>query len=492
MAVAAQNSTSRNFLTAGTACFCLLALSSSAFGQASTITSERLPIVIYDDSQLNAENPHYDWDGATLIQNIRVIDGRGNPAAEAQDILIANGKIGAVGDTGSFEAPHDARVIDGNGLTAMPGLIDAHAHLVSGWRGGNDNGTRPVYVKWQLLTYLYSGVTQIYDIGNNPDTAADARDVVAAGGWLGPDVKIAGAFFESVPVGAAGESRLLQLPDAGAVGAELDKMKNIYGVEMVKCHSGTNSQVLRTLVSEAHKRNMRVVCDLWHNNGNPWIATQTKLDGYAHNMFMALTPSKRDAQTLKELGTFVITTSVMMDTFGGFRTEQDGDFVTGNPLIEDVQPPAWVDQAKSEEFDESLFRYSSIFDAIAGYSNEKFRSDALTWTKTMVDAGMLVGLGTDAPYAGNWTGESMHREMELWVEGSSVSPLRTIQSATHDNARILNIDDRTGSIRIGLEADILVVEGNPSQNISDTRNIRYVFNNGKLVDRESLKGQWKH
>ena len=110
----------------------------------------------------------------------------------------------------------------------------------------------------------------------------------------------------------------------------------------------------------------------------------------------------------------------------------------------------------------------------------------------MVDAGMLVGLGTDAPYAGNWAGESVHREMELWVNGSSVSPLRTIQAATHDNARILKIDDFTGSVRTGLEGDLLVVEGNPADNISDTRNIRYVFNNGKLVDRESLTRQWKH
>lgn len=466
--------------------------SKPAHSQASTIVSERLPIVIYDESELNPDEPQYAWEGATLLQNIRVIDGYGNAPVDAQDLLIANGKIAALGDTGSFEVPSEARIIDGVRLTAMPGLIDAHAHLVSGWRGGNDNGTRPVYVKWQLLTYLYAGVTQVYDMGNIPNTSADARDIVAAGGWLGPDVKIAGTYFETAPVGAVGANTLLPLPDGGAVGVELDKMKDIYKVEMVKCHAGTNSQVLRTLVSEAHARDMRVVCDLWHHNGNPWIVKQTGLDGFAHNMFMAMTPTRRDAEILKEEGTFVVTTSVMMDTFGGYRTEQDGDYITGNPLIVDVQPPSWVAQAQSEEFDKSLFRYNAIFDAIAGYSNEKFRSDALTWTKTMVDAGMLVGLGTDSPYAGNWTGESVHREMELWVEGSSVSPLRTIQAATHDNARILKIDDRTGAIVVGLEGDVLVVEGNPAENISDTRNIRYVFSNGKLVDRESLTRQWKH
>ena len=86
----------------------------------------------------------------------------------------------------------------------------------------------------------------------------------------------------------------------------------------------------------------------------------------------------------------------------------------------------------------------------------------------------------------------MHREMELWVNESGVSPLRTIQAATFDNARILKIEDKTGSIRPGLEGDLLVVRGNPANNISDTRNIMYVFNNGKIIDRESLTRQWKH
>jgi imidazolonepropionase-like amidohydrolase len=86
----------------------------------------------------------------------------------------------------------------------------------------------------------------------------------------------------------------------------------------------------------------------------------------------------------------------------------------------------------------------------------------------------------------------MHREMELWVNESGISPLQTIKGATHNNARILKIEDRTGSISVGLEGDLLVVEGNPAENISDSRNIRYVFNNGKIVDRDSLTRQWKH
>ena len=81
--------------------------------------------------------------------------------------------------------------------------------------------------------------------------------------------------------------------------------------------------------------------------------------------------------------------------------------------------------------------------------------------------------------------------MELGVKEIGISPLRTLHAATSDNAWILKVDDRTGSIKTGLEADLLVVSGNPAENISDSRNIRYVINNGKIVNRESLTRQWK-
>jgi imidazolonepropionase-like amidohydrolase len=131
-----------------------------AFGQAA-IVSERERIVSYDAADLNPAQPGYAWEGATLLKNIRVIDGLGNRPKTGQDVLIADGKIQAIGRSGSLNVPADARIIKGDGLTVLPGLIDAHIHLSSGWRGPNDNGNRPVHVKWQLLNFLYAGVTQV-------------------------------------------------------------------------------------------------------------------------------------------------------------------------------------------------------------------------------------------------------------------------------------------------------------------------------------------
>ena len=312
---------------------------------------------------------------------------------------------------------------------------------------------------------------------------------------MGPDISIAGTYFETAPVGAVGQNTLLLTPDAGFIGAQLDTMKDVYGVEMVKCHSGTNSQVLRVLVAEAHRRDMRVVCDLWHNNLNPWIARQTHLDGFAHNLFMAVLPTTEHARILADEGTFVIATNVVMDAFAGTRYIQEGlEYIKDNPLVLDVQPPHYIDAHNSGEIVESMARYTLISEAIFGdvTSIPDVRAQGIQATRILVDSGVLVGMGTDSAYPTVWFGESMHRELEIWVNEAGVPPQRTLQAATHDNARILNIDGKTGSIQAGLEGDVLVVEGDPSQNISDTRNIRYLFSNGKLVDRESLTRQWRY
>lgn len=465
------------------------------FAQAAELMSAREEFVLYDPSELNPDEPGYSWEGSTLLQDIRVVDGMGNQPQTGQDVLIVDGKIQAVGR--NLDAPSDARVIDGEGLTVLPGLIDAHVHITGGWRGGNDNGYVPVEGKWQLLALLYSGITSAFDTGGVMDRSADNREMVRIGAWMGPELKVAGAMYETATVGAGGANILLPVASAGYIGGQLDSHKEVYGVEMVKCHSGMGTQVLRVLVSEAHKRDMRVFCDLWQNNGNPWIAKITHLNGFAHNTFMAVTPTARDAQLLKEEGTFVITTSVLWDSFGAHRMKTDPEGymedVATNPLIINVIPPHYLKNHNEGGIEKLLAAHKSLGDAIMVdiKSPDEMRKDTIAWTKIMVDEGMLVGLGTDVPYGGIWSGESLHREMEIWVNESGVSPLRTLQAVTYDNARIMKIDDRTGSIQAGMEADLLVVKGNPAKNISDTRNIEYIFINGKLVDRESLTRQWK-
>ena len=106
--------------------------------------------------------------------------------------------------------------------------------------------------------------------------------------------------------------------------------------------------------------------------------------------------------------------------------------------------------------------------------------------KTAYDAGMLMGCGTDDIYASLWPGESTHREMELLVM-AGIPNIDAIKTCTNNAAKILRREKEFGSLQEGLSADMLIVEGNPAKNISDTRNVKHVFLRGKQVDRDSLK-----
>ncbi len=106
--------------------------------------------------------------------------------------------------------------------------------------------------------------------------------------------------------------------------------------------------------------------------------------------------------------------------------------------------------------------------------------------KASYDAGVLIAGGTDDIYASLWPGEAMHREMQLLVM-AGIPELQVIKCCTQNAAKVLRREKEFGSLQEGMSADILLVEGNPAINISDSRNVKHIFLRGKQVDRDSLK-----
>ena len=91
-------------------------------------------------SAIAQDGPPYSHTGPTMLTGVRVIDGLGGEPKENQDIVLIDSKIASIGPAGAQDAPKDALVIDGKGLTAMPGLIDMHVHLQGGWANGTIPG----------------------------------------------------------------------------------------------------------------------------------------------------------------------------------------------------------------------------------------------------------------------------------------------------------------------------------------------------------------
>ena len=108
-----------------------------------TITAS-LGVVIFACANLNSAfaEPKYSHTESTIITNVSVIDGLGNAPVTGQDIVLVDGKIAAIGATGSVKMPNGALEIDGTGMTAMPGLMDLHIHTQGGWANGLIPGER--------------------------------------------------------------------------------------------------------------------------------------------------------------------------------------------------------------------------------------------------------------------------------------------------------------------------------------------------------------
>ena len=449
-----------------------------------------------------ASKPGYSHTGPTLISNVRIVDGLGNPVVEGRDILLSNGTIAAIGVTGSLSAPEGTLIIKGDGLTAMPGLMDLHIHTQGGWANGVIPGERyaPSYddddVQQRLNGYVYAGVTTVLDVGADHEWVVKTRDRINNGELFGPRHFTTGVAWSSAPSGwDAGNTSggdwaastivadLADLPD------QVARYKKD-GIEILKAYAGIGTVGLQALVSEAEKQGLRVIGDLWMLNFNKQIAQTTGLHGWAHTGGFQVAP-KEDHEWMAKNERFVIPTVVLGELLAAGRlADEDGSrAMLEEPLIIDI----WGKDAVEEfytvyaQIRDNYYDGRLAFYQLNNFGNlSRFRPNMQENTRLSIEAGVLVGCGTDDVYPGAWPGESTHREMQLMVKGG-VPPLKAIKACTSDSAKILKRDTEFGSIQVGLSADILLVEGNPAANIDDTRNVREVFMRGKQVDRQSLK-----
>jgi imidazolonepropionase-like amidohydrolase len=456
------------------------------------------------------EGPRYSHTGPTIISGIRVIDGLGNAPKENQDILVANGRIAAIGPSGSLRAPNDALEIDGKGMTALPGLIDMHIHLQGGWANGTIPGEKyePKFddasVQQRLSGYVYAGVTTVLDIGNNHKWVLGMRSRINGGELLGPRFFAAGVPWSQAPSGwdaPSGDAPLYgedhveaygqstKVTTIEAIPGQMDRYQKD-GIEIVKLYTGLSPHAAQFVIAEAHKHDILTVADFWGLNLNKMIMQITGLDGWAHSAGFDVV-SDEDQKWMADNGRFVIVTANVGEKLAGLRVPDEGGkrLMAKEPLIVDI----WGEKAVNEFYEvfpqirHNLYDGPDAFYQQMGFGDlTRFRANFLKNIKGSYDAGVLIAGGTDDVYPGLWPGESMHRELELLVM-AGIPKLEAIKICTYNAARILRREKELGSLQKGLSADILIVEGNPAKNISDSRNVKHVFLHGKQVDRESLK-----
>ena len=436
----------------------------------------------------------YLHEGPLLIRNVNLVDGLGNLSNPMRDILIDDGVIQQISSAGKInDLPENSYILEADGMSAMPGLIELHAHVASLSYDQDDVfevGLEREDIQRTLNAYLYAGVTSILDIGNKHDFIVNLRDQINSGERMGPRIFPVGQTIHRLHT-VKGIGSMPNAETKAEIQGLLDERQND-GMELVKIYNAVSPWEARHLVKAAHERGMRVVADYWCSNMSRTIFEVTALDGFAHGSCRELT--EEEAQWIAHNNKFVILTMAAFDYMGGHRAYADYEkrgFLK-EPLI--------VDPLGKEYVREYYRTFSDVREFVTVGEHSFFQAQHFgDMTNLLPDnqknafklykAGALIGLGTDANWPpGNWPGDALHHEILLHQQ-AGIPNEAVIQMATLNGARILKQDKLYGSIEKGKVADVVLVSGNPLVSIEDTRKVVHVIKDGKLVNRKALKAK---
>jgi len=400
-----------------------------------------------------ADKPH-DVVALTGARIVTMNDAR--QVIENGTILVRDNRIVAVGANGSVEIPADAKRLDLAGRTAMPGIIDAHAH---GPQGSNDIVPQQ---NWSALAHLAFGVTTIHDPSNNATEIFAASEYQRAGEILAPRIFSTG----DVVYGAHSEgfASIDKLEDARN---HIQRLKT-QGAISIKNYNQPRREQRQMVTTAAREAGMLVVCEggsLYHMDISMVVDGNTSIE---HNL-----PVERFYDDVLQLWpqTKVAYTPTLIVTFSGPGSErffyQESE-VWLHPILSRYVPP-------------QVLQPRAVRREMAPASDYQAFRDSAANAKRLLDLNVLVNTGAH----GQREGLGSHWEMWAFVQGG-MSPLQAIQAATIDPARHLGMARDLGSIENGKLADLLIVDGNPLEDIRNTQRIRAVFLNGKYLSRSDL------
>ena len=406
---------------------------------------------------------------ALVFEHASVFDSSRAVLRPGTTVVVAGGRIAAVGPDGTVPRPSGAEVVDGSGKTLLPGLWDMHAHLSPG----------------DGLLDIANGVTTVRDLGNDPDVLAGIKKGFDDGTAIGPRVVLAGLVDGSGPFSGPIKNKVDDETQARAAVEDYARR----GYVQIKIYSSIKPELMPVIAKLAHARGMRV------SGHVPAFMTAEQFvregaDEIQHANFLMLnflfddvkdtrTPARFTAVAehgveidpsqdrvkaflalLKEKGTVLDPTLVAFETmFVGKK----GSISPADAAIADRMPP----QVRRSFLSGSL----PIPAGKEQLYRDSYRS-MLRMIKAAYDAGIPIVAGTD-----DLAGFSLARELELYVEAGIPAP-EVLRIATLGGARVMKMDGDYGSIEPGKVADLLLVDGDPTARIGDVRKADIVVKGG--------------
>lgn len=420
-----------------------------------------------------------------LIRGGWLFDGISDARRRNSGILVEAGNIIGVDLPSNIPSTMPVQLIElAESETILPGLIDLHAHynldLI-------DQG-RAEEVVYNGIVFLANGVTATWSAGEFfPERMIAQRDLIEAGRAIGPHLFVSGPYFGAFRCEynvSVAEDECAAWPNDITEKEIIDEVNKWAqeGVVSLKIKQATPNEA-RIIIEQAHKLGMTTTGHLANYNVEYDVSTRDAIlmgmDRIEHQLTLALGQDDPRSTQMNEMVDLMIKHQVYygpnLQMYGGINLRNthpaemtwtdESKYFTPYTQTRLLQRGIPSPESEQKEYDQRIIELMALYDAGGKH---------------------LIVVGTDEPvYTNMLPGFAYHREL-LAMTYAGLPPIDVLKAATINGAMALGVADRLGSLESGKSADLLVVKGNPLDDIKAARNIRFVMKAGQIHNSEEL------
>lgn len=414
-----------------------------------------------------------------VLANVTLIDGTGAPPREGVSIVIVGDHISAVDGADKIELPRKAKVVDASGKYVIPGLWDMHVHF---YAGGAD--LAPLFIA--------NGVTSVRDMGGDFVEMENIRSQIEDGMLIGPKIKMPGPMFESAKWVTMVEKLLHKPLLPKRIGVEkpeeaAEKVSAVaaMGVDFIKIRTCASKETYYAILTAAKNVDLPVVGHL------PMMMTLAEASdagqrSIEHNFFTNI--EKMDEKQRGELiAKLRRNDTVFVPTLVADRNriipmeETKAVLIDRNGSLEFRRP--YLPKGLLDFWEESI----SLEKYMSGINWEKLFHTGHVFLHDLHEAGVKILAGTDLGVPLVYPGFSLHDELLNLVEEVGMTPMEALVSATKLPSEFMGLSDSLGTVEKNKIADLVLLDENPLEDITNTLKINAVIAGGVLYEQAELR-----